>query len=82
MDEIEPFSLNEGIVWDSGFGYEIGYFLGEGNQYGTYLVKIITAAPPIGQCSFPTSQIHRYTCELIDELTKRYGYRRDFTDEI
>jgi hypothetical protein len=73
------FSFNEKIVLDSHFGYEIGYFLGEGNQYHTYLIDVRTGL--INEpCSHSKSEIHKYTNELIDKLTVKYGYEKRFSD--
>ena len=73
------FSFNEKVVWDSHFGYEIGYFLGEGNQYHTYLIDIRTGLIH-EPCSHSKSEIHKYTNELIDKLTAKYGYEKRFSE--
>jgi hypothetical protein len=73
------FSFNEKVVWDSRFGYEIGYFLGEGNQYHTYLIDVRTGLVH-EPCSYSKSEIHKYTNELIDKLTAKYGYEKRFSD--
>lgn len=73
------FQFNERVVWDSNFGYEIGYFLGEGNSYETYLIDVVTGLfhEP---CSYPKYEIHKYTNELINKLTEKYGYEKRFSD--
>lgn len=73
------FSFNEAVVWDSHFGYEIGCFLGECNVYETYLIDIRTGVVRKPIC-YPKSEIHKYTNELIDKLTKKYGYKKSFSD--
>ena len=73
------FSFNEAVVWDSHFGYEIGYFLGEGHVYETYLIDVRTGVVHEPTC-YPKSEIHKYTNELIDKLTKKYGYEKRFSD--
>jgi len=75
----DSFSFNERVVWDWHFGYEIGYFLGEGNQYHTYLIDVRTGLIH-EPCSYSKSEIHKYSNELIDELTKKYGYEKRFSD--
>jgi hypothetical protein len=73
------FLFNGKVIWDSHFGYEIGYFLGEGNQYHTYLIDArngLIHEP----CSYSKSEIHKYTNELIDKLTEKYGYEKRFSD--
>jgi hypothetical protein len=29
------FVKGDKVIWDSHFGYEVGYFIGEGNQYNS-----------------------------------------------
>ena len=75
------FSFNERVIWDSHFGYELGYFLGEGSQYNTYLIDKITGL--INEpCSHSKSEIHKYSEELIIELRNKYGYEKKFSDEF
>ena len=73
------FDFNERVVWDSGFGYEIGHFLGEGNSYDTWLidVRIGLITEP---CSHSKSEVFKYTTELINKLTIKYGYEKRFSD--
>ena len=66
------FSFNEEVVWDSHFGYEIGYFLGEGHVYETYLIDVRTGVVHEPTC-YPKSEIQKYSNELIDKITKKYG---------
>ena len=73
----KKFSFNEKVVWDSHFGYEIGYFLGEGHVYETYLIDVITGLIH-EPCCYPKHEIHKYTDELIDNLKKKYGYEKRF----
>ena len=75
------FSFNEAVVWDSHFGYEIGYFLGEGHVYETYLIDVRTGVVHEPTC-YPKSEIHKYTNDLIDKLTKKYGYEKRFSDDF
>jgi len=75
----DAFSFNDRVVWDSHFGYEIGYFLGEGHVYDTYLIDVITGVVHQPTC-YPKSEIHKYTNELITKLTKKYGYEKRFSD--
>lgn len=79
QEEKPKFKFNESVVWDSGFGYEIGYFLGTGNQYETYLIDIRTGLIH-EPCSHTISEVFRYSNELIDKLTKKYGYEKRFSE--
>ncbi len=76
---MNKFDFNERVVRDSGFGYDIGYFLGEGNSYDTNMIDLVTGLSyePI---SVPKSEIFKYTTELIDKLIKKYGYEKRFSE--
>jgi hypothetical protein len=78
QDNPLTFSLNERVIYDSEFGYEIGYFKGPGILYHTYLIDLRSGIiqEPI---SYSISSIHKYSCELIKELTLRYGYEKSFS---
>lgn len=73
------FNVNEKVIWNSGFGYEIGYFIGEGNIMGTYLIDTCSGVV-IGENSYPKRQIEAYSNERILELTKEYGYQKSFSE--
>lgn len=74
---MDIFKEGDKVIWDSHFGYEIGIFIGEGNQYHTYLIM-----PKSGiiqdKCSYSKSEIHHYTEELANTLSKKYGYKKIF----
>ena len=73
------FDFNERVVWDSGFGYEIGYFLGEGTSYDTWLIDVKTGLI-VEPCSHSKSEVFKYTTELINKLTAKYGYEKRFSE--
>ncbi|MEX0596136.1 MAG: hypothetical protein WD512_06510 [Candidatus Paceibacterota bacterium] len=75
----DAFSFNEKVVWDSHFGYEIGYFLGEGHVDETYLIDVRTGIVNEPTC-YSKLEIYKYTDELITKLTKKYGYEKRFSD--
>jgi hypothetical protein len=75
------FSFNERVIWHSHFGYELGYFLGEGNQYNTYLIDKITGLIH-EPCSHSKSEIHKYSEKLIAEFKNKYGYEKKFIDDF
>jgi len=76
-DQSCEFSFNEQIIWDSHFGYEIGYFMGEGALYDTYAVQLVTGVVPETNC-FSKTEIHKYSEELVAELNQKYGYAKRF----
>lgn len=73
----QEFEIDEKVVWDSHFGYEIGCFLGEGNSYNTYLIDVKSGLIQ-EPCSHSKDEIHRYSNELIDKMFKKYGYEKRF----
>jgi hypothetical protein len=73
------FSFNEKVIWDSHFGYEIGYFLSEGHDDETYLIDTRTGVVHDPLC-YSKKEIYKYTNELIDKLTAKYGYEKRFID--
>ena len=74
---IGGFVKGEKVVWDSHFGYEIGYFIGEGVVMNSYLVAVATGIIT-GECSYSKNEVHKYNDELIDSLNKKYGYEKRF----
>lgn len=69
------------IIWDSHFGYDIGYFIGNGNQYNTYRIDIITGRFP-GEVCHSKDEIHLYSESLVAELTAKYGYEKSFAKDF
>lgn len=65
------------VILDSHFGYELGYYLKEGNLYHTYLIDIITGLikAPV---SYPIAQVFPYTEEFHTELKKKYHSNKNF----
>lgn len=69
------------IIWNSGFGFDLGYFLSEeGSTMGTNLVRLVTGRL-LGNkdsidCSFPTSQIISYSDEINKILSLNYRTRK------
>ena len=73
------FYFNERVVWDSGFGYEIGHFLIEGNSYDTWLIDVRTGLIT-GTCSYSKSEVFKYSSELIKTLTAKYDYEKRLSE--
>lgn len=73
------FDFNERVIWDSGSGYEIGLYLeADNSQYYHDVIDIHS-----GRICEPTSimrdEIFPYSSELIEKLTKKYGYEKKFS---
>ena len=63
------------IIWNSGFGYEIGYFIEKSdfNMYNTYKVNMISGKIT-GECMHSKNEIFLYSDELLKQMKKIYKY--------
>jgi hypothetical protein len=75
------FKKGDEVIWDSGHGYDIGTFVGEGVMYYTYAVNMHTGVVT-GECSYPVNEIRPYSTQLIADLKKKYGYEKTFSTEF
>ena len=73
------FEFNERVIWDSGFGYEIGHFLGEGLIENSYMIDVRTGIIT-EPCSHSKDEVFKYTTKLINKLTTKYGYEKRFSE--
>lgn len=80
MNEIK-FTTKEDIIWDTGTGYEIGYFLGESDFTDEYLANIVSGTFDVS-IYIPIKQTYKYKDELINELTEKYGYEKRFSKDF
>ena len=69
--------IGDKVIWDSNFGYEVGYFLGDSNAYFQYSIDIISGKYR-GNASVSRSSLKPYTEKLILELILKYGYEKSF----
>lgn len=67
------------VIWNSGFGYEIGYFINESDEniFNTSKVNLITGIV-IGECLRTKREVIPFTPEKLDEMVKLYGYTLNF----
>jgi len=73
------FKKGDRIIWDSGFGYDIGHFVEVGQVFeNNYVVNLKTGVTRGSNCSFPQSEVHHYSENLIKLLTEKYGYTKKF----
>lgn len=68
------------VIWDSHFGYDIGYFLGKGAAYEHWAIKFASGICCGEQGLVAKTELHPYSKELIAELTEKYGYEKDWSD--
>lgn len=72
------FKTGEKIIWDSGFGYDIGYYVGE-KEDG---INVDLFSGHQGECTFYESEIFPYSKILVKKLTKKYGYQKMFSEKF
>lgn len=68
------FKKGDRIIWDSGFGFEIGRFIedSEHQMYGSYKVNLITGVVQ-GESLRPASEIKPFNEETIKEMSEKYN---------
>lgn len=67
------------IIWDSGFGYEVGYFVKpKGTHYDTHTVDLKTGKYVQGMLSVAPYEIKPYS--ELDNVSNKYGYRKELKD--
>lgn len=63
------------VIWDSGFGYDIGFIVGSGNPMGSVTVDIQTGKYP-GTAACSENEVKPYTESLLEEMKAKYKYDR------
>lgn len=80
--EVQPDSkgkeLGEEVIWESGFGYDIGYRI-KGSFDGIGEMIRITSGEHTGDICVLSVMVAPYSEASIDELTERYGYEKRFS---
>jgi hypothetical protein len=67
--------MNDKIVWDTGYGYEIGTYKG---LRGVMCVVEICTAFREQKITVLNQDVHPYTDEMIDKMAVKYGYKKTF----
>jgi hypothetical protein len=69
------------IIWDSGFGYEIGYFIedAEKQMYNSYKIELITGIVQ-EETLISKDEIIPYTKENQNRMKVRYKYDKSFSE--
>ena len=76
---MSKFKLNDRVIWDIGFGYEIGYF--RGNDYKNDTTLVLASGKLYGSLqTHNTSEVFPYSLELVERLTKKYKYEKKFSE--
>ena len=70
------------IIWDSGFGYEIGYFIRVSDEIvcNTAIVELITGSQK-GNTLRSKDSIYWYSEESLQKMYKKYKYWHNFSPE-
>ena len=74
------FSFGDKVIWDSHFGYDIATFIGEGAAYEHWKIELHSGKFRYTETMVSKSELHHYSKELIAEMTKKYGYEKDWSD--
>lgn len=73
------FKKGDKIIWDSRFGYDLGYFIGDTNEnmYNTFGVDLVTGIVG-GKLFVYESEVLPYNEDTIKEMSKKYGHTKQF----
>ena len=74
------FSIGDRVIWDSHFGYDIAYFIGEGAAYEHWKIELASGKFYGTETMVSKSELHHYSKDLIAKMTKQYGYEKDWSD--
>jgi hypothetical protein len=77
--ELYHIQKNDMVIWDSGFGYEIGKLDGVGKTYNTLNVTLCTGIVQESSC-YPENEIIKFSEAKLKELATKYGYERSFVN--
>lgn len=69
------------IIWDSGFGYEIGYFIedGEKQMYNSFKIDLVTGVVQ-EETLRSKDEIIPYTLENQNQMKVKYKYDKAFSE--
>ena len=74
------FSVGDKVIWDNHFGYDIGYFIGEGAAYEHWEIELASGKFCGTKKMVNKSELHHYSKDLISKMTARYGYEKDWSE--
>jgi len=75
---MKKFKQNDKVIWNSGFGYDLGYFIGiDNNQYHNYIISMETGIIQ-GKSSLEMQEIIPYNDENLSKMIDKYGYELVF----
>jgi hypothetical protein len=71
------------IIWNSGFGYDIGYFISESDDvmYNSLKINLVTGIAQ-GDTLRSRDEILPYTDENIESMISKYNYEKKWSKEF
>ena len=72
--------MNKGdkIIWNSGFGYDLGYYVSDESSVANNCVIELVSGLVHGEVSRPKKEIYPFEKTRYEMLVKAYGYVRVF----
>ena len=67
-------SNDDKIIWDSGFGYELGYFKNNNSKCKIHITTGIVQ----GELSVDRSEVYAYNSTTIKLMQEKYNSKKDF----
>lgn len=64
------------VIWNSGFGYDIGILIDESPAMYNWTIELKTGKYIELKISVSKNTVFIYSEELIEELYKKYGYKK------
>lgn len=74
------YEVNQRVIWDSGYGYEIALFKGVSNSYNNYDIEYKSGAYCGKVGSVAIQEVHPYSVELAEYIAHKYGYEKKFSE--
>ena len=74
------FSFGDKVIWDSHFSYDIATFIEECADYEHWKIELYSGKFRHTKTMVSKSELRHYSKELIAEMTKIYGYEKDWSD--
>ena len=66
------FKNGDPVIWDSGFGYELGFYIEEGDfMFNSYIIDIKTGNRK-GNTMISKDDIRKWSQSLVEELSATY----------
>jgi hypothetical protein len=79
---MSKFKKGDRVIWNSCFGYDIGYFDRNGFAYDSESIALTLQTGSFAGSDILVApfEVFPYSDELVDQLTKKYGYEKRFSE--